>query len=33
MHMLSAYSAKSDTIDLGISEVYRLYNNGDKSDP
>ena len=33
MHMSSAYSAKSDPIDLGISEVYRLYNNRDKSDP
>ena len=31
--MSSAYSANSDTIDLGMSDVYKLYNNGDSYEP
>ena len=31
--MSSAYIANFDTIDLGMSEVYKFYNNGDNIDP
>ena len=31
--MVTGYSANSNTIDLGMSEVYKLYNNGVNNDP